>query len=194
MTLKEILEQTTWRETEASLRRHYCDFEPDEPDGQKAFVSAHRQVFEALRELDPQPDDTVVVVDVEEDGAGLDFHASGVEAATGEYVSLVFTRWEQWLGMEVAPSTLEQFFSSDVVAHCLYEMALVDYDQESIQGCLEEVGRRADEAMKAGGESALINAEDVFWEEYRHDPERLAEPGLDLRGRPGRTAKRDGRE
>ena len=194
MTLKEILEQTTWPETEASLRRHYCDFEPDEPDDQKAFVSAHRQVFEALRELDPQPDDTVIVVDVEEDGAGLDFHASGVEAATGEYVSLVFTRWERWLGMEVAPSTLEQFSSSDVVAHCLYEMAFVDYDQESIQGCLEAVGRRADEAMKAGDESALINAEDVFWEEYRDDPERLAEPGLDLRGRPGRTAKRDGRE
>ena len=50
------------------------------------FVSAHRQVFEALRELDPQPDDTVIVVDVEEDGAGFDFHVSGVEAATGEYV------------------------------------------------------------------------------------------------------------
>ena len=150
MTLNEILEQTTWRETEASLRRHYRDFEPDESDGQKAFLSAHRQVFEALRELGPQPDDTVVVVDVEEDGAGFDFHVSGVEAATGEYVSLVFTRWERWLGMAVAPSTLEQFSPSDIVAHCLYEMAFVDYDQESIQGCLEEARRRADGARRPG--------------------------------------------
>ena len=172
MTLNEILEQTTWSETEASFRRHYCDFEPDKPDEQEAFVLAHGRIFEALRELDPQLDDTVIVVDVEEDGTGL--NVSGVEAATGECVGLMFTRWERWLGMAVASSTLRQFSTSDVVAHCLYEMTFVGYDQNTIQRGLEEVKRRADE-VKAGDESEWINAEDVFWKEYGDDPERLAE-------------------
>ena len=52
-------------------------------------------------------------------------------------------------------------------------MSFCGYDQEEIAHFTTEVRNRAEKAH--GDEFEGINAEDIFWEEYGDDPERLAE-------------------
>ena len=47
--------------------------------------------------------------------------------------ALEFTEWKEWLGMELANETVKNFSQLEIIAHCLYEMTFVDYDEEEIQ-------------------------------------------------------------
>ena len=173
MTLAEILNLAMWPEIEACLRRHYCK-DGKEGDDCDTFVSDHSQVYATLLELHPEADDTVVHIDIKEDEDGFeDFDVYGIKPGAKDALALELTRWELWLGMEVARSTLQRFSSSEIVAHCLYEMSFCGYDQEEIAHFTTEVRSRAEKAH--GDEFEGINAEDIFWEEYGDDPERLAE-------------------
>ncbi len=173
MTFAEILNLAMGPEIEACLRRHYCN-DGKEADDCDRFVSDHSQVYATLLKLHPEADDTVVHIDLKEEEDGFeDFDVYGIKPGAKDAWALELTRWELWLGMEVAPSTLQRFSSSEIVAHCLYEMSFCGYDQEEIAHLTTEVRSRAEKAH--GDEFDGINAEDIFREEYGNDPERLAE-------------------
>ncbi len=57
--------------------------------------------------------------------------------------NLSFTKWEEWLGMEVSEETLRDYRPPEVAAHCLREMTFYGFSQDVIQqrfaGLLEQV-------------------------------------------------------
>ena len=84
--------------------------DPDE------FVLAHEDL--TLHELLPQ-NHTMIVIDAmrrTESWTRRLRHQTRLRRSW----SLAFTRWERWLGMEIAPSTLQRFSPSEILAHCLY--------------------------------------------------------------------------
>ncbi|MFX1254338.1 MAG: DUF6557 family protein [Promethearchaeota archaeon] len=45
----------------------------------------------------------------------------------------MLTRWEEWLGLEIHPDTLNNFDFIDIIVHCLWEMTFHGYNQFQIQ-------------------------------------------------------------
>ncbi len=117
------------------------------PD-QKESIDAYRIVFERLQILEPVNDDMLIVlkecasdIDEEDDSASTYVDVSGRKlipdpgSLTDSY-ALEFDKWENWLGMELAPETINNFNELEIIAHCLYEMTFCGYDQEDIQAQL----------------------------------------------------------
>ena len=172
MTFAEILNLAMWPEIETCLRRHYCK-EGMEVDCD-AFVSDHSQVYATLLELPSEADDTVVHIELKEEEDGVeDMDVYGIKPSSKDAWALELTRWELWLGMEIAPSTLQRYSLSEIVAHCLYEMSFCGYDQREIAHFATEVRSRAEKVHEVGFEG--INAEDTFWQQYGDDPQTVAE-------------------
>ena len=156
MRFAEILKLAAWTESESCLRRHYCkdELDVDDPD---EFVLAHEHVYLTLHELLPQPNHTMIVIDAHEEDGVEDVDVYGIKPGFDDAWSLAFTRWERWLGMEIAPSTLQRFSPSEILAHCLYEMSFYGYNQEEIQGRLKEVEGRAEVAMNADRSAGRVS-------------------------------------
>ena len=47
--------------------------------------------------------------------------------------SIIGLEWEKWLGLKVAPDTLEGFSKVEIVAHCIWEMTFLGLTQEDIR-------------------------------------------------------------
>ncbi len=167
MTFTEILNLATWPEIEICLRRHYCK-EGREADDCDTFVSDHSHVYATLLELHPEADDTVVHIELKEEDGFEYIDVYGIKPGTKDAWALELTRWEQWLGMEIAPSTLQRLSLSEIIAHSLHEMSFCGYDQEEIADFATELRSRAAKTQQDGIKG--INIEDIVWEEYGDDP------------------------
>ena len=56
-----------------------------------------------------------------------------------ESYAIEFKPWDEWLGMTIAEQTLKEFSEPQILAHCLYEMTFVGFNQEEIQKRFEEI-------------------------------------------------------
>lgn len=59
--------------------------------------------------------------------------------------ALEFTKWEEWLGMEISEDTLIKLTDEKIVAYCLYEMTFCGYEQDEIQSQHTELKNRVDD-------------------------------------------------
>ena len=150
MRIADVLNLADWPETEGCLRRHYCN-DAGNPSDRDEFVLAHKYVYHQLRGLQPSPEGTVLTIDFDDDDGIEEFHVRGIEPGSGDFLAIEFARWERWLGMEIAPSTLRQFSPPEIVAHCLHEMSFVGYDQDEIAEVAAEVERRAETVRRLDG-------------------------------------------
>lgn len=161
MTFKELLNRHPW----AAVKYRLLELYPDEADS----IDAYALVYDALILLSPRPSDMHLIVE-EVFRPGLDdqpfvdvsgcngtlqkdlkeFEHFGVpadsECANAEVsYAIEFTPWEEWLGMEVDPATLEAFDEVAIIAHCLWEMTFAGFDQETIQQKVDELRETAAE-------------------------------------------------
>ncbi len=56
-----------------------------------------------------------------------------------ERYCLTLTRWNEWLGMDVDPLTLETFNREQILSNCLYEMTYYGFTEEEIDQTREWV-------------------------------------------------------
>ena len=54
---------------------------------------------------------------------------------------LEFNSWDKWLGMEIDKETLDKFSNEEIIAHCLWEMTFIDYDQTKIQAEMKKLDK-----------------------------------------------------
>lgn len=73
--------------------------------------------------------------------------------------ALDFTPWSEWLGMPIREQTFKDYSELDVMAHCLWEISWMGFDEEIIQEKKEDLDRRV-ESIK-DGTAELIPWEDV---------------------------------
>jgi len=158
MRLKELLLGTDWSEVKLSLLRRY-------PDSAR-IIDKLQRVFETLLSLDgsdtkmrlclaevrPEGVDEEPYVEVfGKDGSlnkDLPEFRHFNEAARRDFANLEtsfaleLVPWEEWLGMELDPSTSQEYSDADLIAHCLWEMTFFGLDQATIEKQRQEIDRR----------------------------------------------------
>jgi len=183
MKLSELISAVGWAEARASLLWSY-------PDVEKS-IEGYRRVFDSLRRLKPAASSMRLVVHqafreglddapfVQVSGRNgtrnkdlEDFkhseHAADPAYAEAEVgFALEFEPWEQWLGMEIDPQTLRDYTAPQIVAHCLWEMALHGFEQSEIQAERDEIRRRIEQLDSMTEEERKKYL--VPWEQVKKD-------------------------
>ena len=144
MTFNELINRHHWLSIETELIRLY----PDEENQ----IDAYRDVYYKLKLLTPDPSDITIrlkeITDQDEKYVHVDgFYTDGrvYEFSGNDALALDFTPWEQWLGMPVNVQALEEFTELEVIAHCLFEMTFISFDQEDIQEQMDNLKNTIDE-------------------------------------------------
>jgi hypothetical protein len=152
MKLQQVLRKTTWQEVKYSLIDNYEEHALDN-------IENYHKVYNELKTLKPiQAEKIILNVVKQEDEQCLWYNVYGttgilqkdmkenesfLNKMTDDFKNsevtygLEFIPWEEWLNMSVSEKTLKEFSLSDILAHCLYEMTFINYDQNSIQDQLE---------------------------------------------------------
>ena len=99
----------------------------------------------------------MIAVDLDEHGQGIEeFDVHGVEPDSGDSVALDFQPWEVWLGMEIAPDTLQRYSRAEVVAHCIHEMTFYGFEPDRTAEAGAEVLRRMEDQTKGKSEASSL--------------------------------------
>lgn len=136
MKLKDLILSHHWLSIKITLLQLY-------PDQEKS-IDAYRLVFEKLKQLEPVDYDMSIVLtehdcdsdDESESNTYVDVSgrkAVNDESSITESYAIEFVEWKNWLGMDLTPETIKNFTELEIIAHCLFEMTFVGYEEEEIQ-------------------------------------------------------------
>jgi hypothetical protein len=148
MKLKDIIKSYNWLSIELTLLQLYPD--------QETMVDDYRNVFEKLKVLEPEEYDMSIVLteydcdsdDESEAKTYVDVSGRKIEKAlntmTDRY-AIEFVEWGKWLGMDIAPETTKRFSDLEIIAHCIYEMTFIGYNEEEIKEQFDAIIDRTEE-------------------------------------------------
>lgn len=164
MTLKELIQSNSWLSIETILLKLY--------PGEEVNRFAYLDVFEELLYMNPEDSEIEIVVELQKDVfdgeeyVDVSGRHKNPKSEEEEYSQgLEFTPWDEWLGMEISQESLLHFTELEIIAHCLFEMTFVGFEEEviqegmeSIQSSMEEFKNMSDEEK----EENTISLEDLF--------------------------------
>ena len=177
MKFKELVDDVLWEDVKQSLSKFY--------DMDEECLFNHQIVFEKLKYIDPVENDMRIIVDwAEPDGNIIEdgyWYVDGkngtLQKETEDYqyfkdkcteefansevgFALDFTPWNKWLGMDIDPETANdiRLMRADIVAHCLYEMTFMGYDEEEIQCTLNGLKDQIKNIEKMSEEELRANS------------------------------------
>jgi hypothetical protein len=137
MRLKDIMDKYNWEIIGSQLAALYPD--------QKGNLALYRQAWLEMKGLAPAFSDEMRIVtkrrangqvrNGEHDVFGVKSHLEPTDLASQNLLpadqptrwSLSLTSWEEWLGMEITPETLEYYTEIDIACHCLFEMTVYSW-------------------------------------------------------------------
>ena len=149
MKLKKVVESNNWLSVEMTLIKLYPN--------QIELINDYRNVFEKLQYLKPEANDMLIVLTeyLENFEENSDVENTYVDVSGRKLVieensfsnsyAIEFVKWEKWLGMELAPETLENFNELEIIAHCLFEMIFFGYEEEEIQEQFESINDKIED-------------------------------------------------
>jgi hypothetical protein len=138
---KQLIETHSWEEVKATLESLYPNDHADIP--------AYETVFATLQQLEAEASDLRLTIEEIDDPFTSDSMASVVGENDQHSYAIEFMKWEQWLGMEVKQSTLQEYTELEIISHSLWEMTFVGYSQEAITTWVNERVRRKAQERKA---------------------------------------------
>jgi hypothetical protein len=158
MKLGDLVKSNNWLSVQITLLQIYPD--------QLNMLDEYQGVFEKLKILDPTNYDLDIVLETYDCDPNFEstqntyVDVSGrkknpdPDAITDGY-ALEFLDWDKWLGMDLAEETILHFSELEIIAHCLYEMTFVDYEEESIQQQFKSISDRVEEYKKLTDEEKI---------------------------------------
>lgn len=149
MEFQNLIKSHNWLSVELTLINLYPE--------QKELIDDYKKVFENLQTLDAEIDEMLIVLkeyhyENEDDiyfktyvdVSGRKLGEKNYDSMTDSY-AIEFIKWEKWLGMSLAPETIENFSELEIIAHCLFEMTFCGYEQEEIQEEFESINKTIDD-------------------------------------------------
>ena len=104
MTLKELLETTSWEEVATRLATSY--------PSQKESLPGYKRVYAVLLEKEPAASNMIItlehVADADEKGGSYESVFEKIEGA-GQPFCLSITPWSEWLGMSIDSETIRKY-------------------------------------------------------------------------------------
>lgn len=102
-----------------------------------------------LRTVTPTTSDwSIVLADYLDDGKPV-VDVSGYDSDGDGPLGVSYTPWREWLASPISPATLTSFTELDILAHCLWEMTWIAFDDETVDERAAEILAIADEDMAA---------------------------------------------
>lgn len=160
--LYDLFHSVSWDVIETVLRGHY---QADEDS-----IEDHRRAHSKILTLEPVTTPMSVVFETYEENGDVGIEISGedgtvlrdmpdfkhmgipendVRALQPVQYGIEFRPWPEWLGMGIKPHTAEEYSPEEVLAHCLWEMTYISFDETEIQGTIGELTQKVDD-IKAG--------------------------------------------
>lgn len=149
MKLHDLIKSYEWLSVELTLLRLYPD--------QEKMLDDYKKVFEKLKITEPTEYDELEIILTKhdcdlylesEDEGYVDVSGQKKESDQNSITSsyaIEFLEWNKWLGMNLAKETTKNFSDLEIIAHCLYEMTFIDYDEEAIQQQFKSLNDKAEE-------------------------------------------------
>jgi hypothetical protein len=149
MKLNDLIKSHNWLSVELTLLQLYPD--------QEEMLDEYRNVFEKLKITEPAEYDELEIILTEHDSdPNFESEKSTYVDVSGQKkipepnditngYAIEFLEWDKWLGMDLATETTKKFSDLEIIAHCLYEMTFIDYDEEAIQEQLKSLNDLAKE-------------------------------------------------
>lgn len=146
MIFKDLIRKNSWSSIEIRL----LDFYPKE----KSRISAYEEVFFKLQIIPEKESNMLIVLDKEYDSDEPHGYYVGVSGRKKDdsndgpkmtpFYAIEFTPWDEWLSMEIDSKTLNEFSELEIIAHCLYEMTFIGFDEMKIQENLNQLTKTAE--------------------------------------------------
>lgn len=146
MKFKDILKNTTWLRIENKLLELY----PDE----KNNISGYEKVYNDLLLMKPKSQNISIVLSLHTDEfdnteyVDVSGKNNFPEEDNNEHtfsLALEFAAWREWLGMDIEEDTLQNFSKLEIIAHCLYEMTFVSFEEDEIQDKLKNLEKEVED-------------------------------------------------
>ena len=158
MRFIELIQTTRWAEVKPHLLEEYPDSD----------ASAYERAYLNLRSLEVRENPMRIQLEwvealeagdapyidvngydgsLHRDREDFSMYSSEAKASMGDQevrYALDLTPWEEWLGMSIAPETLETFKPAEIAAHCLWEMTWHGFNQVKTQAFREQLNATAD--------------------------------------------------
>ncbi|WP_310554411.1 DUF6557 family protein [Flavobacterium sp.] len=160
MKLAQIIRSNNWLSVEMTLLKLYPD--------QSESIEAYKKVYGNLQEMKVDINDIKIEIDQEYDDETGDLCFANVygvnEKSTNEItngVAIEFEPWSKWLGMTISERTCIEFNELEIIAHCLWEMTYMGYDENEIQSELCEIKNVREEYMKLSEEEKKTKTKSI---------------------------------
>ena len=168
MKLSDLIRSNTWLSVEFTFSEIYPD--------QNKNLDVYGDIFEKLKWMEMEESDFTIELKqcyddetMEEDFVevyGLKQNPSEDEKCG---YALEYSPWNEWLGMTVSNKALTEFTEFEIIAHCLYEMTFMGFDEETIREEMDELNRRIEEIenMTEEEKKANLKSSEDFLKELR---------------------------
>lgn len=106
----------------------------------------YKQVIGKLLKITPEKSDMQISIEKQEpyDGGDSFYDVRGIKSGTNETFAIEYSKWKEWLGMEIFEETISKYSKLDIVCHCLWEMTFHGYNEEDVVTAREELQSRLD--------------------------------------------------
>ncbi len=156
MKFLDLIKNNNWLSVKMTLLNLY----PKEEKG----ISGYEDAYEKLFYLSPVSSDITMQVKNEID----DFDQEEYVDVSGYYKNpkteeekfsqaIEFTAWDKWLGMDIDKNSLQNFSELEIIAHCIYEMTFMGFDEEGIQSELNNLEDSVDEYKNQEEDTKIDN-------------------------------------
>ncbi len=90
-------------------------------------------IIEIKREIDDFDDEEYLDISGRKKNESKDLKEQEVSYA------LEFTRWSEWLGMQIDMTSIKNFTELEIISRCLFEMTFMGFDENEIQEELNKI-------------------------------------------------------
>jgi hypothetical protein len=146
MKFEDLISNSVWLSVETVFSKIY----PDQLD----YLDDYEYVFDQLNSFKPKESNITIIVSNETDSFDNEqyVNVSGYENSKTipsndltESLALEFTPWDEWLGMNIDQSSLNDFSSYEIICHCLHEMTFMGFDQKEIKNEFDKIKEAVDD-------------------------------------------------
>lgn len=169
MKLYQLIQSNNWLSVKLILLQLYAN--------QAESIEAYEEVFYKLHNMQSIESSTEIIFsevsDTDIDGHEQSYvdvsgrRKNNLEQEERESLALEFAAWNEWLGMEINEETVRTYTELEIIAHCLYEMTFIDFDEQSIQEEFEKLNNTIEEYKNMTDEEKEKNT--VSLEEFLKD-------------------------
>ena len=152
MNLYYLIKSYNWLSVELTLLKLYPD--------QDKMLDEYRNVYEKLKLTEPADyNELEIVLTKYDNDPNFESDKETYVDVSGQKkipnpnditsgYAIEFLEWGKWLGMDIAKETTKNFSDLEIIAHCLYEMTFIDYDEEAIQEQFKSLNDNLEEYKK----------------------------------------------